>query len=258
LGFFSCLPGRLIPRYERVLGKMGWGHAVSRACVAGGTVALGGCGLLVAAGDEIGFVGSGGGGGFIDGGERLHDASVDHEPRDGGSADVAAAEGGSDTSLAEAGSPEAGSHEGGSPDTGQPDSASLDSGYALGDASDAAPDVVERTTRVFVDASVDIERVGTPVRCPGVSVFSISPSLLGPGQQAQLNVAIDGPAGVVEWSVSPISAGLVSSPTALTPTFECSGAGTATITVTVGLAGNAACVGVPFTTLSGTVDCRAK
>jgi hypothetical protein len=204
---------------------------------------------LVVAGDEIGFVGSGGGGGvLIDGGERPHDASADHEPHDGGSTDVA-----SGTGFPETGSIEAGSHE-----TGQPDASSLDSGYVAGDASDAAPDVVERITRVFVDASVDIERVGTPVRCPGISVFSISPALLGPGQQAQLNVAIDGPAGIVEWSVSPISAGQVSSPTALTPTFECSGAGTATITVTVGLWGNAACVGVPFTTLSGTVECRVK
>ncbi len=234
---------------------MGWGHAVSRACVAGGAVALGGCGLLVVAGDEICFVGSGGGGGvLIDGGERSHDASADRELHDGAGADASAGEGGS----VDAGVPETSSFEDVSPDTGQPDSASLDSGYVLGAASDAAPDVVERTTRVFVDAGVLFERVGTPVRCPGISVFSISPALLGPGQQAQLNVATDGPAGIIEWSVSPISAGQVSSPTALTPTFECSGAGTATITVTVGLAGNGACIGMPFTTLSGTVDCRVK
>jgi hypothetical protein len=113
-------------------------------------------------------------------------------------------------------------------------------------------------SEVFFEASISVEHVGTAVPCPGISVFSISPALLGPGEQAQLEVATLGPPATVQWTVSPASAGELSSSTALTPTFSCAGAGVAFIKVTVGLASSRICSGVRFTTSEGVIDCRLR
>lgn len=109
---------------------------------------------------------------------------------------------------------------------------------------------------VSVEASILLEKVGTPIQCPGISLFSIEPAGLSPGQLAQLTVATVGPPAAIQWSVSPAAGGAFSSATALMPTFQCAGAGPVVVTVTAGLAENGSCEGVRFTSYSGTIDCQ--
>jgi hypothetical protein len=189
--------------------------------VASSVLALAGCGVL-ATQDDFGWVGSGGGGAGLD-------ASA--SPRDGGG----------DT---------------GSADTGTMERVARDGAYGAGEAGDAGLDMGEGTGTVAIEASIVLARAATPEECPGISVFSIDPAGLAPGQRAQLTVATVGPPALVQWIVNPPSGGKFSSATALAPTFQCVGAGAATVTVTVSPAGGSACTGVRFTSYSAAIDCQ--
>jgi hypothetical protein len=108
---------------------------------------------------------------------------------------------------------------------------------------------------VAVEASGTLEKA-TPVECAGISVFSVNPAALPPGQQSQLTVVTVGPPALVQWTVSPPSGGKVSSPTALTPTFECADTEPVTVAVTVAPAEGGTCAGVLFSTYSASIDCQ--
>ena len=124
------------------------------------------------------------------------------------------------------------------------------------DATDAGLDAREETGAVFVEAGVVLEQTGVPVQCPGISVFSVVPAGLGPGERAQLTVATVGPPALVQWSANPASGGEFSNATALAPTFGCTGAGSVTITVVAGPAEGGSCAGVRFTSYSAAIDCE--
>jgi hypothetical protein len=210
-----------------------------------GALALGlglvpvGCGILVSE-EPTGFVGGGPGGG---------------RPRDGGEPQT-------DAELEDARKHDA--ETGKTVDSGEPDAVSVDAeattdagdGESL-EGSDGGADAGVRPTRVIVEASVEWE-VAKGYQCPGIAVFSISPALLGPGQPAYLDVVTAGPPAVVEWTASPARGGVFSSATSLTPTFVCTGPGPVTVTATADLADGGTCVGVHFTSISGTIDCRVK
>jgi hypothetical protein len=227
-------------RVGRKASHRGQGHPAACTVLAILASALVGCGLSAfGPGGDVGFVGSGGGGGvFLDSGS---DGSASPES---GSAEA----GSRDVEVADVGVPDVGSTASGTPDGG-------DAGR---EPNDAGSDVIAPMGAAFVDAGVSFEGPGELLKCPGISVFSISPAALGPGQKAQLDVASEGPPATVEWSVSPIKAGQISNPNALTPTFECAGVGAVTVTATIGRADGAPCAGVPFTALSGSIDCRAR
>jgi hypothetical protein len=194
-------------------------QVVLRLSVVPSAVALAGCGLpgLI---DEFGFVGSGGGR------EVPRDAESDAgELRD---AESDAGE------LRDA----------------EPRDAVSDA------ATDAGLDAPEETGAVFIEAGVVLEQTGVPVQCPGISVFSVVPAGLAPGERAQLTVATVGPPALVQWSANPSSGGEFSNATALAPTFGCTSAGSVTITVVAGPAGGGSCAGVPFTRYSAVIDCQ--
>jgi hypothetical protein len=143
----------------------------------------------------------------------------------------------------------------------------LESGPCPGDAAldaietslpDAGRDVVT-TGAIFVDASIMlVSREGYV--CPGISSFSIDPAELSAGQTSQFGVTTVGPTpSRVQWTVSPAAGGTFSSATSESPTFECTGAGTVTVTVQVELvvadAGNV-CEGVSYTTYSNPIHCE--
>jgi hypothetical protein len=146
-----------------------------------------------------------------------------------------------------------------------PDDASREASRGFEDAQDGAehPEASSgvdggepETGAVAVEASIVLEKVGTSTQCPGISVFSIAPAGLSPGQLAQLTVVTVGPPAAVHWSVSPPSGGAFSSTTALMPTFQCAGAGPMVVTVTAGLADSGSCEGARFTSYSGEIDCQ--
>ncbi len=225
------------------------GSVVARACAVLPSAALPACGIQLIEGDDAGFVGSGGGGLLLDGGKAT-DASKPEDAH-GGEQDA-----GAEVSFPgpEAGGSDAGS--GASSDAGAGDAGIADDVLSREDAADAGPDAIDRTGGVLVDAGIEFETVGDPYKCPGISVFSINPALLGPGQAATLDVATQGAPATVRWSASPAGGGTFSSATSLTPTFICAGAGGVTITVTVGLPDGGPCAGVRYTSMSGSIDCR--
>jgi hypothetical protein len=195
-------------------------QVVLRLSVVPSAVALAGCGLpgLI---DEFGFVGSGGGGRGV--------------PRDAESDASEVRDAESDASEVR-------------------DAESRDA--VSDDATDAGLDAREETGAVFVEAGVVLEQTGVPVQCPGISVFSVVPAGLGPGERAQLTVATVGPPALVQWSANPASGGEFSNATALAPTFGCTGAGSVTITVVAGPAEGGSCAGVRFTSYSAAIDCE--
>lgn len=122
--------------------------------------------------------------------------------------------------------------------------------------TDAGLDAPEETGAVFIEASIVLEQTGSPVQCPGISVFSVVPAGLAPGERAQLTVATVGAPASVRWDANPASGGEFSSATALAPTFGCTGTGLVTITVVAGPAEGGSCAGVPFTSYSAAIDCQ--
>jgi hypothetical protein len=114
------------------------------------------------------------------------------------------------------------------------------------------------TGTLEVDASVNLV-TASPVPCPGISSFSISPSGINLSQTAALNLVTLGPPSQITWAVSPATGGTIGSLHAAATTFACS-AGAAfvpqvTITATVTLLGSNTCDGQRFTSMSALVDC---
>jgi hypothetical protein len=114
------------------------------------------------------------------------------------------------------------------------------------------------TGAVFVEASIELETVGTPYQCPGITVFSISPAAVAPGQAALLDVALTGPPADLRWTATPAGAGTFSDETALDPAFLCAHVGAVTVTVVASLEDGGSCSGVRFTSFDGTIDCLAQ
>jgi hypothetical protein len=190
---------------------------------------LAGCGLAAAI-DHLGSVGSGGGV------ERLRDSGADAiiESEDGG------AESGDALSDAD----------------GAAADALIDADSEAADATDAPIEGDSPATgAIGVEADIVLEQPMT-VACPGISDFSVSPTAIALGQQAQLTVVTVGPPAAIQWSVSPASGGKVSNAMALAPTFECAVAEPVTVAVTIGPLDGASCTGVPFTSYAVLIDCQ--
>ncbi|HXX67151.1 MAG TPA: hypothetical protein VEK07_08215 [Polyangiaceae bacterium] len=111
---------------------------------------------------------------------------------------------------------------------------------------------------IAVDASIDLV-FQNGSSCPGISSFSIDPASIAPGQSSLLAIATVGPPASIQWTVSPASAGMFSSPTSAQTTFLCASPGLVTITVQVELtapdAGDA-CAGVLYTSYAAMVGCE--
>ena len=135
-------------------------------------------------------------------------------------------------------------------------SISTDGAPASGGASDGGWDA--GTGSVSVEAGIELETVGTPYQCPGITVFAISPAAVGPGQAALLEVALTGPPAEVRWSAAPTGAGSFSDETALNPTFLCARVGAVTVTVVASLIDGGSCSGVRFTSFDGTINCLTQ
>jgi hypothetical protein len=139
-------------------------------------------------------------------------------------------------------------------------------------ATDASIPADVGTGSVAVDAGVVL--VGqAPFLCPGINSLAISPAEVLPPQTAALSsatTAFSGGTETVLWTTS-CSGANIAAPTALNTTFACgSSTGLCTVTLTVGLDGNAAdggattnqvcgssvVNGAPFVAMSETINCE--
>ncbi len=116
---------------------------------------------------------------------------------------------------------------------------------------------------VAVEASVILVEEA-PFVCPAIAGISINPATLTLEQVAQLGVTVAGPApSAIQWTATPSSGGsggVFSDPSSPSPTFRCTGPGTVSVAVQVGLADRDAgdiCAGADNTWQAATVVCAS-
>jgi hypothetical protein len=93
--------------------------------------------------------------------------------------------------------------------------------------------------------------------CPGIAAFSIVPAAVLVGQPARVDILTVGPTPLITWT---ITGGTIEPSTldggAGTWAFLCSGPGTASVSVAVGLPDTNLCEGQEFTTYSTSITCQ--
>jgi hypothetical protein len=122
-----------------------------------------------------------------------------------------------------------------------------------------------QTGSLAIDAAATIVDAGGPTQCPGITSFSISPAEEPVGATSALSVTTTIPA-TITWITPgpppgpspgpPAGNGTIDNPTSATPTFTCTGGGTAQVTVVVGAPGTSACAGQPNTRMTGQIVCE--
>jgi hypothetical protein len=132
--------------------------------------------------------------------------------------------------------------------------------FALAAGCGSGPGTGSNGDAGVVDVDGSVIAVTGSGSCPGISSFSVDPAELAIGQPAQVAIETVGstPTGI-QWTASPASLGMFSSPTSASGTFVCKSAGNVTLSVQVMLdeppKGNV-CEGVAYTTYHATVVCE--
>lgn len=248
--------------------------AAAAFALAGVLIGAAGCANFVEV-DELGYVGSGGGnerfdvdsgegqGGNNQGGGNKHDGGhpdggMGQMNDDGGGEELPDA-GPDAPSVPDATPPfDAGGGDGGDAQASRDGAADAAPDAARDAAGDSGPDgaTTQPQGEVDIRATVTVEKIGSLVACPGISVFSVNPAELARGQTSQLTVATIGPLAEVAWTVIPTNGGKFSDPKSFTPTFLCNGQGTMNVTVQAGPASGGSCVGVRYTSYSVPIRCE--